>query len=124
MKRDMDLVRNLLLAIERDPQLDGSVWKRPDGPEDWEITGCNEVEMAYHLRMLIEEGLVDGDETLSSPMPSVSRLTWNGHEFLDDIRDPSVWASVKQRAGILASVGLAIIGELAKAEIKKRLGLP
>lgn len=54
----------------------------------------------------------------------VTALTWKGHEFLDDIRDPDIWQKTKERAGSLASVGIAFVWEIAKAEIKTKLGLP
>jgi hypothetical protein len=53
----------------------------------------------------------------------VTKLTWEGHEFLDDIKDSSVWESTKARIAGLPGVALAVMAELAKAEIKKKLGL-
>jgi len=43
---------------------------------------------------------------------------------LDDIRDPDIWQKTKERAKGLISVGLTLIWEIAKAEIKTKLGLP
>jgi len=51
-------------------------------------------------------------------------MTWNGHEFLDDIKDTGVWESTKARIAGLPGVAIAVIAEIAKAEIKKKLGLP
>ena len=57
-------------------------------------------------------------------MPLVSGLTWQGHEFLDTVRDPEIWRKTKERAGSVASVGVSFIWEIAKAELKAKLGLP
>ena len=43
--------------------------------------------------------------------------------FTSDTRDAGIWASVKERIKGVPDVGLAIVWELAKAELKKRLHL-
>ena len=119
--RDIDLVRDLLLHVDGDPQLDGRLLIRPDKPEDFGISGHSLEEVFYHLNMLIDEGFATGAVTRDGPL--VSKLTWKGHELLDDIRDPDIWDKTKQRLHGLSSVGIALAWEIAKAEIKKRLGL-
>jgi len=122
MKRDMDLVRDLLLFIENDPRLDGTLWLSPQKPQDVGVTNHSIEEVAYHLTMLVEAGFVKGNTGME--MPAICKLTWNGHEFMDDIRDPDIWDKTKERTKGLTSVGLAFIWEIAKAEIKTKLGLP
>jgi hypothetical protein len=122
MKRDMDLIRTLLLRIEADPQFDGTYQIQPDGPGDLGITNHSYAEVAYHLNQLIDEGFMKGSHTMQ--MPLISQLTWNGHELLDDIRDPDVWRKTKERAKTITSVGLGFLWEIAKAEVKAKLGLP
>ena len=112
MKRDMELVRNLLLGIERDPQLDGTQWVEVGRPSDLGITNHSLEEVAYHVRMLVEGGFVKGN--VAGEMPVISKLTWQGHEFLDDIRDQDIWDKTKERAKGLASVGLTLIWEIAR----------
>jgi hypothetical protein len=121
MKRDMDLIRELLLHIEENPIFDGTRWMQPHSSEDLGITDRSFKEVAYHLNLLVEEGLVRG--TFGMEAPQISRLTSKGHDFLDDTRDPGIWKKTKERLKGLPSVGIAIIGEIAKAEIKKHLGL-
>ena len=53
----------------------------------------------------------------------ISKLTWEGHEFVDDIKDSGIWANTKARVEGLSGVALSVVAEIAKAEIKKRLGL-
>jgi hypothetical protein len=117
MKRDMDLVRELLLRIEEDPRFNGSEWLPVAG-----ITGHSPEEVAGHISILVDAGYLRASVGGSTPM--VSRLTWDGHEFLDDIKDAGVWESTKARIAGLPGVALAVIAEIAKAEIKKKLGLP
>src|ERR1700730_526538 len=101
MKRDMDLIRDLLIGLEADSRLDGQGWLTPDATENLGVIGLSEhstQEVAYHLNLLIEAGLVRGNYGIGKEgMPAISKLTWQGHEFLDDIRDPSIWSKTKER---------------------------
>jgi hypothetical protein len=119
MKRDMDLVRALLARIENDERLNGA-----DAyvANEFEMPGHSAEEVGYHVLLLHDAGFLQGNtETPSSPM--IERLTWHGCEFLDDTRDPEVWAVVTRTAKSAGGVGVALLWELAKAELKKKLGL-
>ncbi len=117
----MDYIRELLLQIEEDPRFDGNSWFTFTETDEFG-SGHSTEELGYHLAMLVEAGFVRGQ--LGFGMPAISKLTWEGHEFLDDIRDVGIWSKTKERMSGLTSVSLAVIGEIAKAEIKKKLGLP
>lgn len=123
VQRDMDLVRELLLKIDADPQLDGTRWVRYATPAEMGIADHSAEEVGYHLNMLIEEGFIKAKDSMEF-MPLINRMTWKGHEFLDDIRDDTVWGKTKERTKGLASVGIALMWEIAKAELKQKLGLP
>jgi Hypothetical protein (DUF2513) len=120
--RDMDLVRNLLLGIEADPKFDGTheSWTQPE-PEDLGIIDHSFEEVAYHLTLLIEAGFVIGNTGME--MPVISRLTWEGHEFCDNIKDAGIWAKTKERMKDLPGVGLKVVAAIAEAIIKQHLGL-
>jgi hypothetical protein len=120
MERNMDLIRDILLKVAADPQLDGSHYRIFDTTD---FEGPSQQEIAYHIDLLFEEGFVKGIANLSGPAPAISRLTWEGHEFVDNIRDSGIWTNVKERVKGLPSVAIAIVAELAKAEMKKHLGL-
>jgi hypothetical protein len=127
MQRDMDLIRDLLLGIEADTRLDGTQWIFPDEEFNLGVIGLSKQhsreEIAFHLAMLIEAGFVKGRAGIMGDV-AISKLTWQGHEFLDDIRDPGIWGKTKERLRGLPSVAIGVIGEIAKAEVRKHLGLP
>jgi hypothetical protein len=123
VRRDMDLIRQVLLKLEADPKLDGTRWVHYT-PDDLGLTDRSAEELAYHLGLLIEEGFLRGSPMTFEGLQPISRLTWKGHEFLSDIRDESIWGKTKDRAKGLADVGMNLIWEIAKAEIKTKLGLP
>ncbi len=119
MKRDMDLIRDLLLRIESDPTFDGVHWIPFD--KSYEFAGHSFEEVTYHVDLLFEARLIKGNDRGDAPM--IRGLTWEGHEFLDDIKDSGIWEKTKARVAVLPGVALSVIAEIAKAEIKKRLGL-
>ncbi len=126
VQRDMDVIRDLLLRIEADPTFNGQHWLLPKEADLGVLgmTGHSVEEVAYHLNLLIEVGFLKGRPSPDQMgMPLISKLTWQGHEFLDDIRDDGIWSKTKERIRGLPSVALGIVMQIAEAEIKKKLGL-
>jgi hypothetical protein len=124
VQRDMDLTRELLLKIEADERLNGMRWIRYSSSEELGIKHRSVEEIGYHLKMLIEAGFLTGKTNLTEAMPFIKNITWQGHELLDDIRDDTIWGKAKERAKGLAGVGIGLMWELAKAELKHYLKLP
>jgi len=116
----MDLVRDILRSIERNRQMDGSRDFFISDPGDLDITGHSIEEVWYHLDLLISGGFVNG----ANLGHIVRGLTWDGHEFLDNIKNDGIWAKTKARVSDLPTVALKIVAEIATAEVRKHLGLP
>jgi hypothetical protein len=119
MKRDMDLIRTLLLWIESDQQLDGTRQVQLDQPNDIGITDHSYEEVAYHLNHLIDKGYVKG--LYAAQMPFVNQLTWAGHDFLDSVRDPEIWAKTKKGAEGARGFTADLLRDLAKGLLKKQI---
>ena len=120
MKRDMDLIRKMLLEIEsRD-----DVFVPSDDPLD-------NRRIAYHLLQLREAGLIAGvaaTESLAGELlvhvNAQPRLTWAGHEFVDAARNETVWDEAKEKSsGALETIGFAVLTQLLAHLAKKRLGI-
>jgi hypothetical protein len=89
------------------------------------LTGHSEQEFAYHCVQLVDAGFLAGNVQMANHgMIIINKLAWQGHEFLDAVRDPDVWQKTKEQAKGVASVGLGFLWEIAKAEVKMKLGLP
>jgi hypothetical protein len=117
MKRDMDLVRELLLKLEAEP-LDGDLYSvEPDGLG---ITGRTPDEIAYHLVLLIDGGLLDAKRELSGQFVA-RKLTWAGHDFLDSVRDPKIWRATKERVKEAGGFTMEILVGVAKEIISRNL---
>lgn len=120
MKRDFDLIRTILLEFEARPPSNIPLKFKHD---DYDPEIINE-----HMVLLIEAGLLEGTllATTNSPKrASPVRLTWEGHDFIDSIKDPTLWEKAKKN--VIAPVGgvaFSVIKEWAVTEAKTRLGLP
>lgn len=118
MKRDMDLIRDLLLAIEADGQFNGLSIVEPS-IGDLGITEDNFYVIAYHLTLLIEAGIIEGRDGMRMPM--LRRLTWAGHDFVDSIRDPDVWMKTRKNAMAAGGFTVDLLSDLAKGFIRKKV---
>lgn len=122
MKRDMDLIRDILIRIEDDPKMDGTREFYFQTAEEMGFPNHSSDEVAYHFSLLVEEGFVDGAASAFLPI-IVRRLTWRGHEFLANVKDAGIWGKTKARVKDLPSVAITVVAAIAEAEIKKHLGL-
>jgi len=97
MKRDMDLIRNILLRIEKYPHFPSYLNKEEvnDNPISLEFKHYDEETINYHIKLLVEAGIVEKFPKASYPY--VPRgLTWDGHEYLDLMKDESAWEQAKE----------------------------
>jgi len=125
LKRDLDLCRSILLKIDADPKFNGRTGHLINDTDQFlfSFEGHSLEEVDYNLNLLREAGLIDAQKT-AEPGAIIRKLTWEGHEFLNDTSDPDIWSKTKERARGVANIGFGFLWEIAKAEIKTRLGLP
>lgn len=122
MKRDLELVRKLLLFFD---DISGTECVKVPP-----IPGYDESFIKYHLVLLHEAGYVRCEPIKSSTSDRVIEvipfeLTWNGHEFLDKIRNPHIWDEVIMQIKIkgFVSASVDLVKRLADAAIRKRLSV-
>lgn len=88
MKRDMELIRLLLLINEA-----GSDEGFP------EYKKFTEEQVGYHVYLLGSAGLAETQDCSHSGSSCTQHymndLTWAGHEFLESVRSPERWTTVK-----------------------------
>ena len=116
MKKDMDKVRGVLLALEGDEQPCVLTHDMPalGGTKD----GRETVE---YIQMLHSASFLDRSSH------SVYRLSWAGYEFFYSVRDPEIWRQTKAGARKIGSWSVKLLGELALGYSKAKalqLGLP
>ncbi|WP_069130672.1 DUF2513 domain-containing protein [Rhodohalobacter halophilus] len=108
MKRDINLIKEILIEIEESGA--------PKESLDVEIQGRSPEIVSYHIMLMKQAGLVEAEDVSGSnsfgwiPIS----LTWQGHEFLDAIRNDTVWeklkAKLKEQGG---NIPFHVVKELA-----------
>ena len=119
MKRNMDLVRQILLALE--------AHEDPAGMANVEIDGQQQAEVNCHLTIMVEAGLLYGQEytheSVDDTLWMFVRLTWKGHEFVAAARDDARWAAVRDKLEAVGGGTLDVAMELLTAAVRRDLGL-
>jgi hypothetical protein len=123
MKRDMDVVRDVLCAIsdaEGKPSWKGLIEGK--SPHEAEV-------ILYHIDLLNRAGYLTGN-ALSMGGHKIWEnldLTWQGHEFVDAVRNPETWTKTKEGARKIGSWSVDLLLDMAKAYAKhlakEKLGL-
>lgn len=114
MRRDMDVIRKIVLAVRDAPGIINAV------------EGIAPGDFAFHAQLLEEAGLVSaaiqgGGKRIAEAVV-VFRLTWAGQDFADSIADDTIWE--KAKAHVIkpsASWTFGVLLEYLKFEIKSRI---
>ena len=112
MKRDMDLIREILLRVEQS--------KKPPSDIDLNIPEHDKFEISYHVGLLFKAGLVEAMDvsTTGGNAYLITGMTWDGHEFLDASRNDDVWTKTKE---YIASQGGGMTFDIMKQILTKFL---
>jgi len=131
MKRDMDLVRALLLAVEEKGDEDGRLYINVGSDrEKLGLADYSPFAISYHIGLLGQAGFIEVSPLLSAEGYGefdIERMTWDGHEFLDNVRDAKIWRLTKEGAKKAGSASVGLLAELAKGYAKQmaqQMGLP
>lgn len=93
MKRDWDLIREILTALEEADDADVRLMAKdfPDWPSE---------SVSYHLWLLIQSGLIVGRCNHDVPRKGFQCygvcMTWAGQEFLAAVRSDTAWKRIKR----------------------------
>ena len=114
MKRDMDLVRDILLLIESSDGY-GFDWFEP------RFDGLNKdfLVVNYHIKIMVDGGLLECEKARYVDQYDKLYITAKGHEFLDCIRNDDIWREVKERIAVVGGAPSDIIMLLANKLIRK-----
>lgn len=88
MKRDLDLIRRILLDIETQGESAAGFGGLSDHGHDPE-------DVQYHVQLMHDAGLIVADELVPGQWWP-ERITWAGHEFLDLARSEALWERTKR----------------------------
>lgn len=127
MKRDMDLIRKIMLRIEEE-YISTAIF-------NLQVEGYSAEQVATHCKMLYEAGLLSDYKAQYASdelyMFGVGNLTWDGYDYLEKVRDDSVWKKIKDTAkehGVpllidtVKQISSAIISAMTEGAIKAITG--
>jgi Hypothetical protein (DUF2513) len=127
LKRDMDLIRELLLKLESLSEQPGEVFVLNGDDPRLAVDGYSADQITYHLGLLREARLIECPGSLPMLGVTFSRLSWRGHDFLDSVRNPETWTRTKEGARKIGGWTVDLLVDMAKAYTKhlakEKLGL-
>ncbi len=113
MKRDIDLLRRILLGLESDSSSIRGTEKTDDGEDPQTLH--------YPIQLLHDAGLIVADELVPGQWWP-ERITWAGHEFLDLARNDISWNRAKSNvASKVGSAPFGIVQELLARDMRNAL---
>lgn len=120
MKRNMDLIRDLLILIEEQDK-DSRELKLP--PE------MDRTVAVYHLNLMEQAGFTTNNIQYADnkPLWINSKLTWDGHDFLDSIKNDTVWnktkEAIKSKGLEIGQLSFGVLKEYVKLKLNEQLGI-
>lgn len=111
MKRDLELIRNILLAIEN---------VEPDDRHAININSFlhlnnNPYVISHHIKLLLDSNFIEAEGpiyTFDIDDYYIDRITSSGYDYLDSVRSPEIWAATKKK---LLTVGGSATLDIVKS---------
>ena len=130
MKRDFDLIRDVLLYVEDSygfignnqsaPLADASLYKamsEKEYPND---------SVSYNINLMIKAELLEAEywKTGGNNCRAILGITWEGHEYLDSVRDAKIWKKIKEKLVVNSgSVSLTIVKKISEKLVLSAIGM-
>ncbi|MFM0181605.1 DUF2513 domain-containing protein [Paraburkholderia aspalathi] len=126
MKRDMDLIRDLLLRLEALPVPAAGMTTIDASQTAVQVDGYTAEQINYHLSLLeqaqlIHAGGLDFGMQFGGGGVGFQSLTWAGHDFLDATRNPDVWGRTKQAANAAGGFTVELLVFAAKTYLEGKI---
>jgi hypothetical protein len=125
MKLNHDCIRDILLAVERLQTFElrsvsGNFMNRSVSRNvlERDLANWNSEDVCYAVLILEEARYIVASVTMAGNNVvnySIHRLTYNGHEYLESIRDGKVWEKLKS---VMVDVGVSTFDAIKQTAIK------
>ncbi len=126
MKLNYDCVRSVLLTVEKSKTIDEELNLNPLTVETIfeQLPKYEDNEILYTIENLKEAGYINAALQFAAGHfidGAVSSITYSGHEYLDNIREPEVWRKVKAMLKNAGAITLPLISQAAQMLIGSQL---
>ena len=128
MKLNYDCVRSVLLTVEKSKTIDEELNLNPLTVETIfeQLPKYEDNEILYTIEKLKEAGYINAALQFAAGHfidGAVSSITYSGHEYLDNIREPEVWRKVKAMLKNAGAITLPLISQAAQMLIGSQLSV-
>jgi len=117
----MDLIRDLLLRIEAMPMRAGEAYLLESNRPPLAAPGDDPDSIYYNMKLLRGAGYLALTPTQPALGFGLTGLTWQGHEFLDAVRDPEIWRKTKEGASKAGGFTVGLLADLAKGFVRTQI---
>ena len=126
MKLNYDCVRSVLLTVEKSKTIDEELNINPLAVETIfeQLPKYEDSEILYTIEKLKEARYINAALHFAAGHfidGAVSSITYSGHEYLDNIREPEVWRKVKTMLKNAGAITLPLISQAAQMLIGSQL---
>ena len=126
MKLNYDCARSVLLTVEKSKTIDEELNLNPLKVETIfeQLPKYEDNEILYTIENLKEVGYINATVRFAAGHfieGTVSCITYSGHEYLDNIREPGVWRKVKAMLKNAGATTLPLISQAAQMLIGSQL---
>ena len=119
MQRDWELIRRILMEVENLPS--GGI------TQSIQIEGVDSATVAEHIKLLVNKGFLDGetyDLNAGSSGYVIKGISWEGHDFLENARNDTVWKRVMAESKAKGtSMTMVVLNGLLTKAAQKYAGL-
>lgn len=120
MKRDLDLVRQILIFLaenERGPNINWNI----------AIDGYAKDQVLHHAHLMEQGGLIVAADATTScslwPLAIPLSITWAGHDFLEASNKPGLWEMAKKNViGPSGGIAFKVLLEWLERRATEALG--
>lgn len=117
MRLNNDCIRDILLYLEENITYDISCIRFDSLSSS--LNSYTPDTLRYHINQLYNAGLIDKPEYWDDGPQILNDLTWEGHQFVNDIRDDKVWRSIKEKCNSIKSVSMPFLVSMAPTVLEK-----
>ena len=115
MKLNIDCIRNVLLELEKLPlgkvTFVSTLYEVLDYPESDILYSCVKLQEAGYI-ITVD---IYRDCNYMPHIDGIIDITFKGHEFLSNIKIPSVWEKLSETLKKIPGASLSVISEIGKA---------
>lgn len=122
MKLNNDCIRDLLIYLENTLGYHERLYVH-----DIKLKDYSSDELSYTVEKLMEANFLNcfgGIYSTHSIPLTIDSITYQGHQFLDSIRNEDVWSNAKNKVKTVGSITLPILQDLCVSYLRQKFGLP